>query len=125
MLDTRQVGSDPLSSARAARRRVRWLFPVVSGLLLALLVFAFAPSFFLRGLIRTPRPLLSLPPYLVAHGVLLTIWYALVFVQTCLVAAHRTDLHRRVGVLAAAVALLLVPVSELVVVRAVPRGLAG
>src|SRR5262245_25318706 len=112
------------ASRTGARRKLRWFFPTVSGLLLAVLVFGFAPSFFLRGLIRIPVPLASLPPYLVAHGLLLTAWYALVLVQTCLVAAHRTDLHRRLGVLAAVVAVLLVPVSRLVLVRAIPRLLA-
>ena len=76
------------------------------------------------GRVRTPFPLPSMPAYLVIHGTVLTAWFWLVFVQACLVAAHRTDLHRRLGVAAVGVASLLVPISVLVVVRAVPRLIA-
>jgi hypothetical protein len=106
------------------RRRLRWFFSAVSGVLLAALVIGFAPSFFLRGRINTPLPLLSMPAYLVAHGVVLTTWFALVFAQTCLVGAGRTDLHRRLGIVGLGIAILVVPISALVVVRAVPRLLA-
>jgi hypothetical protein len=64
---------------------------------------------------------LTIPPYLIVHGIVLTTWYALVFAQTCLVAAGRTDLHRRLGIAGLGVAILIVPISALVVVRAVPR----
>jgi hypothetical protein len=58
------------------------------------------------------------------HGVVLTTWFVLVFAQTCLVAAHRTDLHRRLGVAAAVLAVLVVPISAFVTVRFVPRAIA-
>ena len=68
-------------TTRVARgRRLRWFFPVLSGVLLAALVVGFAPSFFLRGRITfTPPSRLSalaqrlasgdLPLYLIVHGV--------------------------------------------------------
>ncbi len=62
-----------------------------------------------------------MPPYLYVHGIVLTAWYALILAQTSLVAAHRIDLHRRLGVLAVGVAMAVVPLSTFVVVRAVPR----
>jgi len=58
---------------------------------------------------------------LYVHGIVLTAWYALILAQTSLVAAHRIDLHRRLGVLAVGVAMAVVPLSTFVVVRAVPR----
>ena len=119
---TLDAGSTRAAST-GARRKLRWFFPVFAASLLAMLVVGFAPSFFLRGLLFK-IPLLSLlpmRPYLVAHGIVLTTWYVLVLVQACLVAARRTDLHRRLGVIGVAVAVLLVPISALVVVRAVPR----
>jgi len=100
-----------------AQTRSRWFFPAVSGVLLAGLVVGFAKTFFLRSLFDV-RPL---PPYLYVHGIVLTAWYALILAQTSLVAAHRTDLHRRLGVLAVGVAMAVVPLSTFVVVRAVPR----
>ena len=116
----------------AGGRRLRWFFPVFSGVLLAVLVVGFAPSFFLRGHITiTPPSRLAalaqrlasgdLPLYLIAHGVALTAWYVLVFAQTCLVAAGRTDLHRRLGIAGIGVAILIVPISALVIARGVPR----
>ena len=125
-LTTQPLGAETTATAArgAGRMRLRWFFPAVSGILLVVLVVGFAPSFFLRGHITTPLPLRTMPPYLVLHGVVLTAWFALTFAQTCLVASHRTDLHRRLGIVAVGVALLVVPVSALVVVRAVPRLLA-
>ncbi len=121
MIDTTVNSAAVTHTARPSRRQLRWFFPAVSGTLLAVLVVGFAPSFFLRGLINTPFRLRSIPPYLVLHGVVLTTWYVLVFAQTCLVAAHRTDLHRRLGVLTLGIAVLIIPVSSWVVVRAVSR----
>ena len=65
-----------------------------------------------------------MPAYLYVHGVVLTTWFVLVFAQTCLVAAHRIHPHRRLGVVAAVVAIFLVPISTFVVVRFVPRAMA-
>jgi hypothetical protein len=122
------MGTLDFATARAqtappatSRKRLHWFFPVVAGVLFAALLVGFAPSFFLRSLSASqPMPL-----YLYVHGVVLTAWYGLFLVQTALVAASRTALHRRLGLAAVVVAVLLVPISELVVVRAVPRFLSA
>src|SRR5713101_6185165 len=108
-----------LTQARPSTRgrRPRWFFLGVSGGLLAAVVVGFARTFYLRSLFNVP----PIPAYLYVHGVVLTTWFVLVFTQTCLVAAHRTDLHRRLGLFAAAVAVLVVLVSAFVIVRAVPK----
>jgi hypothetical protein len=100
--------------------RSRWFFPCVSGVLLGAVLVGFAPTFYLRPLFNGS----PIPAYLYVHGVLLTTWFVLVFAQTCLVAAHRTDLHRRLGLLAVVDAVLVVLVSTFVTVRAVPRYVA-
>jgi hypothetical protein len=41
------------------------------------------------------------------HGIIATVWIALHYVQARLVAAHRVDIHRRLGIVAACVAVLL------------------
>lgn len=52
---------------------------------------------------------------------LLTSWFCLLLVQTTLIASHRTDLHRRLGVAGAALAVGVVVVGLIVTIRSVPR----
>jgi hypothetical protein len=114
--------TEAVSTASTARtRRSRWFYVGVSGVLLLVVLLGFSQSFFLRSFF-TERPLL---PYLYVHGTLLTLWFSLVFAQACLVAAHRTDLHRRLGVAGVVNAAVLVPISAMVVIRAIPRYIAG
>ena len=101
--------------------RSRRFFPGISGALLAAVLIGFAPTFYLRTLFNVP----PIPAYVYVHGVVLTTWFVLVFAQTCLVAAHRTDLHRRLGLVAVVDAVLVVLVSAMVAVRAVARYEAG
>jgi hypothetical protein len=62
-----------------------------------------------------------LPWLLHLHGVLMTAWFALFFVQTCLIATHRVAVHRRLGVLGLALAIFMVVVVVTVLVGAVAR----
>lgn len=67
----------------------------------ALITFVgFAQTYYLKVLFRTP-PLRLL---LHIHGLVMTAWLVLFFVQVRLIAAHRTDLHRRLGVVGAVLA---------------------
>jgi len=54
------------------------------------------------------RPLSSL---LHVHGIVFTAWILIYFAQTVLVSAGRTDIHRVVGPVAAAVAIAMVPLG--------------
>ncbi|MDE3186145.1 MAG: hypothetical protein KGM96_01310 [Acidobacteriota bacterium] len=66
-----------------------------------LIVFAgFAPTYYLKSLFGTA----ALPLLLHLHGLIFTLWFALFFVQVRLVARHRVDLHRRIGVFGAVLA---------------------
>jgi hypothetical protein len=66
-----------------------------------LIIFAgFAHSYYLRLLFETK----GLPLLLHLHGFLFTAWFALFFVQVRLVARHRVDLHRKLGVVGAVLA---------------------
>ena len=86
-----------------------------------MLLVGFARTFFLRSLFNVP----PIPAYLYVHGVALTAWFVLVFAQACLIAARRTAVHRRLGVITMLVALLVVPISAFVVIRSVPRATAA
>ena len=111
MLDSRSLPSP-------ARRDHRFL--AVGGLAAFAVVFAgFARSYFLKTLFGTP----ALPWLLHLHGFLMTSWFVLFFVQVRLVAAHRVDLHRKLGVAAAVVAGLMVIVGFTVARRATIRDL--
>lgn len=70
----------------------------------ALMVFAgFAPTYYLRG-----SELPALPALVHVHGLVFTSWFLLFVAQTVLVATQRTHIHRQLGVVAAAVAVLVV-----------------
>jgi hypothetical protein len=122
MRESLSVGGTMSQAALSNRiSRSRWFFPCVSGGLLAAVLIGFSPTFYLRTFFNVS----PIPAYLYVHGVVLTAWFVSVFAQTCLVAAHRTDLHRRLGVLAVLDGVLVVLVSTFVTVRAVPRYVAN
>lgn len=80
----------------------------------ALIIFTgFARTYYLKGLFGTPplRPLLRI------HGLVMTAWFVLFFLQVRLIAAHRTDVHRRLGVAGAVVAGLVVAIDTEVALR--------
>lgn len=107
-----------LESASLQRPRSRtWFHAGLSGALLLSVVVGFSPTFFLRPAF-TDRPL---PLYLYLHGAVLTLWFVLAFVQSVLVAARRTALHRRLGVVGGLTAAVLVPLSGFVAVQAISR----
>lgn len=104
----------PLSPARP--RRIFY-----TGLALALLITAFAgfaPTYYLKGAYGTP----VLTPLLHVHGVVFTGWLVLLVVQTGLVAAHRTDVHKRLGIAGAVLAALMIPLGVMVAVEGARRG---
>ncbi len=88
----------------------------------ALIVFAgFAQTYYLKAFFRTPA--LSLLFHI--HGLLMTTWFVLFFVQVRLVAAHRTDVHRRLGVAGAVLAGLIVVIAIDVALTSGRRHLAA
>jgi hypothetical protein len=83
-----------------ARRR----FHVLAAAALAVAVIAgFAKTYYLRIFFDGP-PLAQAPH---VHGFLATLWIALHYTQARLIAAHRVDVHRRLGIFGAVVASLL------------------
>lgn len=67
----------------------------------------FAPSYYLSSVFAGPR--LSMLVHV--HGAIFTLWMLLYAVQTGLVSAGRTDVHRIVGPVAALVAVAMVPLG--------------
>ncbi len=85
--------------------------------LLAIVFAGFARTFYLKAVFGTP----ALPVLLHAHGFVMTLWFALFFTQARLIAAHRVDLHRRLGVFGAVLAVMVAMVATMVIVEAQRR----
>jgi hypothetical protein len=65
----------------------------MSGALLLIVLLGFGRSLYLRPYFNnTP-----LAPSVLTHGIVLTTWYVLAFVQALLVASRRVGVHRRLG----------------------------
>jgi hypothetical protein len=99
------------SPAHAKLRRERRFF---SGMAIAMTVacFAgFAPSYYLKAHFGTP----AIKPLVHVHGMIFTLWMALLVVQTSLVAAGRVRLHRQLGIAGAVLAVLMVVSAAAVV----------
>jgi len=103
----------------ASMSRDRWFFTGMT-LAMALTAFAgFAPSFYLRSASYAGPPLTSL---VVFHGLLMTVWMLANVVQTSLIAADNRQLHRTLGWLFAALALLIVITGPQVGIGTIRRG---
>jgi hypothetical protein len=91
--------------------------------MLAVLVAAFARSYFLRAPLGTPdlsgAP--GLPLYLHVHGLMLTSWFVLFLVQAQLVSSGRVRTHRALGIAGVVLAIAIIPMSLMTVVRSIPR----
>jgi hypothetical protein len=110
----RQGAADP----GWAWRRDRLFF---SGMAIAatIVVFAgFAPTYYLKAAFGAP----PLPPLLHAHGLIFTSWIALFVVQTRLIAARRTPLHRKAGVLGGLLAVAMLIVGSMAAIASARRG---
>src|SRR5688572_20939254 len=92
------------AAARAGRRRERLFYTGMAVAFLATVFAGFARTYYLRPYFAAQ----SLSPLLHLHGVVFSSWLVLLLVQTSLVAANRTRLHRRLGVAGAFVAALMV-----------------
>jgi hypothetical protein len=90
----------------------------------ATIFVGFARTFFLRGYMVLPDGQSDLSPLLVTHGIVATIWILLFATQTSLVALHRVSLHRRLGLVGGAVAVLMVVVGVLTAIDSLRRGVA-
>lgn len=85
------------------RRYEHWLFSGLALLILIEVFIGFAPSYYLAGVFFAP-----LPNALVhVHGAVFTLWILLFITQTSLVAAGRTNWHRRLGMFGAVIACLV------------------
>jgi hypothetical protein len=89
----------PAKSARPGpvlpgRRYDHFFFSSMALLMLVTVFVGFAPTYYLAGVFRAP-----LPSFIIhLHGAAFSAWILLLITQTSLVAAGRTDIHRRLGI---------------------------
>jgi hypothetical protein len=92
------------AASAAMNAIIRNRFPVIAAVALAVVMFlGFARTYYLRVFF-------DLPPLVKAahlHGIIATLWLALHYTQAKLVAAHRVDIHKRLGIFAAFVGIVL------------------
>ena len=89
------------------RRRERWFYLGMSAALVITVFAGFAPTYYLRPYF-TASPLI---PLLHLHGLVFSSWLVLFVIQTSLVAAHRTDIHRRLGIVGGVIAVLMIVIG--------------
>ena len=95
------------SPALVRRKRERWFYVVMTVAVVITVFAGFAPTYYLRPAF-TKAPLM---PLLHVHGLIFSSWVLLFAIQTTLVAAHRTDIHRRLGIAGGVIAVLMVLVG--------------
>jgi len=90
--------------------------------LVFLVLLGFGPSFYLRGLVPPyPRPNPTLPPWVILHGTVFSIWMLLIVAQTQLIGARKHAVHMQLGKLGMLFAILMIPVMYLTAVWQVAR----
>jgi hypothetical protein len=112
----------PTVVERRVRRQGKRRFYVGMSVAAAVTVLVgFAPTFYLRGYLpmRPDQPPLS--ALLIVHGIIGTAWIALFLGQSLLVASHRIQLHKRLGIVGGLLASALVIVGMMTAVDALRR----
>jgi hypothetical protein len=90
--------------------------------LVALVLLGFGPSFYLRNIVPAyPRPNPTLPPAVILHGSVFTLWMLAIVAQTQLISARKHAVHMRLGKLTVLLAILMIPVMYLTAVWQVAR----
>ena len=108
-----------LVETRHRAERAFYLF--IAFMFLALVLWTFARTFYLKLMFGTP----ALPLLVHIHGVVMTGWPVLLAVQTSLVASRRIQWHKRVGVFGAVWAGLVVLLGTVTTLHAAAREVQG
>jgi hypothetical protein len=102
----------------AANRHVGRGFYPGSAAAIAVIIFAgFARNYYLRAWIGTRA--ISFMVHM--HGLIMTAWVLLFLTQTLLVSKHRTDLHRKLGVIGAILAAMVVALGVYTIAGSIVR----
>ncbi len=103
-----------------SRKADRIFFSGMAILILLTTLVGFARTYFLAGIFRAHLP----SPIIHIHGAVFSLWILLLLVQTSLVAAHRTDIHRKLGLAGFGVACLMPILGVLAATDSLSRNFA-
>lgn len=92
-------------------------FSVVAVVVTVIVLAGFIPLYTIRLLRHDP----NLTILVHAHGLVMVAWIALFLTQTLLIARHRLDLHRRLGMFGAGIAALVILVGMPTLINAAAR----
>jgi hypothetical protein len=107
-----------MENASTVRARVHQRIFIWAALGCALIaVTGFARSYYLKMLFDRP----ALPALLHIHGVIMSLWCIVFFIQAFLVATHRVRLHRRLGIIGAVLAALVLAIGTYATFAATAR----
>lgn len=109
----------------AAERNDRWFFTAM-GAFVALFVFAgFARTYYLGAWLEAPARAPEMTLLLHLHALAFTFWVLLGVAQPALIARGRPDLHRRLGVGGAVLAVMVWLLGNIAAVEAIETGYRG
>ena len=109
----------PASDRKSSERK---FYSRMALFLVFLVLLGFGPSFYLRGIVPAyPRPNPTLPPTVILHGTVFSIWMLLIVAQTQLISARKHAVHMQLGKLGMLFAVLMIPVMYLTAVWQVAR----
>ena len=96
----------------------RVFFSVMPLVMWAMVLYGFAKTYFLAGMIAAPLP----NKLIHIHGAVFTLWMVLLVVQTALVSTKNVRLHMKLGLFGFGWAVLMVVVGLMAAVDALHRG---
>ena len=95
-------------------------FPAMAVLILVTVFVGFARTYYLAGMVRAHLP----SPIIHIHAVVFSLWVLLLVTQTSLVAAHRIDVHRKLGLVGFGLACLVPVIGVLAATNSLSRNFA-
>ena len=111
-----------VASAADRKESERKFYTRMALFLVLLVLLGFSPSFYLRGVVPSyPRPNPTLPPTVILHGTVFTLWMAVIVAQTQLISARKHAVHMKLGKAGMILAILMIPVMYLTAVWQVAR----
>lgn len=98
----------------------RVFFSTMVLLLWATVLFGFARTYFLAGMVTAPLP----NKLIHIHGAIMTLWMVVLFVQTALISAHRVKWHMKLGLFGFGLAVAMVIIGPIAATDSLRRGSA-
>jgi hypothetical protein len=114
------VSLPPIRVHKPSRTADRIFFSVMPFVMMAMVLYGFARTYFLAGMVAAPLP----NKLIHVHGAVFTSWMILLIVQTALVSTRHVKWHMKLGLLGFGLAVAMVLLGTVAAVDALRRGQA-